>query len=117
MYVVPGPTSVPGAMSSIGLIRRIAPRRSFVLPALRRSSNPGFMPGALLFGAYPSAPGAPAGVLSPVDRKRLPSASHAMSAPTWQHWPRCASTLRIARSLSRSSVLLSASHVKRESWL
>ncbi|CPU62165.1 Uncharacterised protein [Mycobacteroides abscessus] len=69
---VPGANRLPSGIeyepSSSTWIRRILPRRSFVLPAPRRESKPGFMPGASLFGAKPFAPGVLAGVLSPVVR-------------------------------------------------
>jgi hypothetical protein len=69
---VPGANRLPSGIvyvpSAATLIRRILPRRSLLLPAPRRASRPGFMPGASLLGAIPLAPGVPAGVLSPVAR-------------------------------------------------
>ncbi|MNW51437.1 hypothetical protein D3C74_289220 [compost metagenome] len=62
------PSGIVYVPSSWTLIRRILPRRSLVLPAPRRESRPGFIPGASLLGAKPLAPGALAGVLSPLDR-------------------------------------------------
>ena len=61
-------SAYPYDPSGATLIRRILPRRSLVLPAPRRESRPGFIPGASLFGAKPLAPGVLAGVLSPVAR-------------------------------------------------
>src|SRR5690625_7251759 len=85
VYVTPSPGSAPSSISSSTEIRRIAPRRSLVLPAPRRESKPGFIPGALLIGVYASEPGASAGEIGRAscrERGRRSEGTHALKAKT-----------------------------------
>ena len=74
-------------------MRSSLPRRSFVLPALRRESNAGLRPALSSSGAYPSEKNG--FVSSPVDRYRLPWLSKSMLPPTWQQMPRSTGTSMI----------------------
>src|SRR4051812_6748808 len=80
VYVVPTP-GVPVMVSS-GLIRRILPLRSFVLPAVRCASQY-VRPERSSIGLKPSESNGL--VLSPVEMYRLPSGPKYSEPDEWQH--------------------------------
>ncbi len=94
-------------------MRRSFPRRSFVLPDVRRASNAGLRFARSSIGVYPADWNG--FVSSPVERNRLPSPSKSILPPTWQHSPRDMLTRRISCSLAKSSPLLW--NLKRDSRL
>ncbi len=99
---------------SFTLIRKILPRRSLVLAAVRWASNAGLRLVRSSSGEYPADSNGL--VSSPVDRYRLPAASKSMSPPAWQQMPRSAGTSRMSTLLDWLSVK-SALSVNRESRL